>query len=265
MKRIYVLYTLLQFSVLLLYAQEEEIETISVNTDISTHFILSEPIEYVDISTNAVVGDLPASNILRIKPLEDSLDLGVVTIVGEQYMVQYKLEWGSVKEAVKRKKVTRSDGIGIKNLNVKLSKEHMEYFSLEIIKRKPSYFTVKSQGTKMEVKLNNIYTIKDYFFIDISCLNHTNIKYDIDQIRFKIEDKKMVKATNFQQVEIEPEYQLYEDVNAFKKKYRNVFAFPKFTFPDEKVFTIEFAEKQISGRTITLKIDYSDVLNADIL
>jgi len=39
--------------------------------------------------------------------------------------------------------------------------------------------------------------------------------------------------------------------------------FEKFTFPDEKVFTVEVSEKQISGRTVILRIDYADVLNAD--
>ncbi|MCS3332298.1 DUF4138 domain-containing protein (plasmid) [Bacteroides thetaiotaomicron] len=42
-----------------------------------------------------------------------------------------------------------------------------------------------------------------------------------------------------------------------------MFVFEKFTFPDQKVFTIEFSEKQISGRTVKLMIDYEDVLNAD--
>ena len=37
----------------------------------------------------------------------------------------------------------------------------------------------------------------------------------------------------------------------------------KLTFPNDKVLTIEMSEKQISGRTITLEIDYEDVLHAD--
>ena len=35
------------------------------------------------------------------------------------------------------------------------------------------------------------------------------------------------------------------------------------TFPNDKVLSIEISEKQISGRTITLNIDYEDVLYAD--
>ena len=37
----------------------------------------------------------------------------------------------------------------------------------------------------------------------------------------------------------------------------------KMTFPNDKVLTIELSEKQISGRTIYLSVDYEDVLSAD--
>ena len=45
--------------------------------------------------------------------------------------------------------------------------------------------------------------------------------------------------------------------------YRNVIVVKKMTFPNDKVLTIELSEKQISGRTISLSIDYEDVLSAD--
>ena len=37
----------------------------------------------------------------------------------------------------------------------------------------------------------------------------------------------------------------------------------KMTFPNDKLLTIEMTEKQISGRNISLSIDYEDVLSAD--
>ena len=35
------------------------------------------------------------------------------------------------------------------------------------------------------------------------------------------------------------------------------------TFPNDKVLSLELSEKQISGRTISLNLDYEDVLSAD--
>ena len=112
--------------------------------------------------------------------------------------------------------------------------------------------------------LNNIYVLYDHYFLDISVKNESNIDFEIDQIRFKVEDEKITKATNFQQLELSPKFQQNKD-KGFSKSYRNIFVFEKFTFPDDKVFTFEIAEKQMSGRAEVLKIKYKDVLNADNL
>ena len=37
----------------------------------------------------------------------------------------------------------------------------------------------------------------------------------------------------------------------------------KMTSPDEKVLVIELSEKQISGRTVSMSINYEDILAAD--
>ncbi|WP_332911825.1 DUF4138 domain-containing protein [Algoriphagus boritolerans] len=112
--------------------------------------------------------------------------------------------------------------------------------------------------------MNSIYTVDDYIFLDISFTNKTNLKFDLDQLRFKIEDKRITKATNVQSIEIEPEYQLFTP-KSFEKKYHNIYVFKKFTFPNSKVFTIELSESQISGRTLSLEIKYADLLAADTL
>lgn len=44
----------------------------------------------------------------------------------------------------------------------------------------------------------------DYFFIDFSIENKTNIRFDIDEIRVKLADKKLAKATNAQIIELTP-------------------------------------------------------------
>ena len=54
------------------------------------------------------------------------------------------------------------------------------------------------------MRLNNIYSVGDYFFIDFSIENKTNIRFDIDEIRIKLTDKKLAKATNAQTIELTP-------------------------------------------------------------
>ena len=114
----------------------------------------------------------------------------------------------------------------------------------------------------MDIRLNNIYSAGEYFFIDFSVENRTNIRFDIDQIRFKVEDKRQSRATNNQSLELSPAM-ILESGTSFLHGFRNVVVLRKLTFPNDKVLTIELSEKQISGRTITLSIDYEDVLHAD--
>ncbi|WP_018480028.1 conjugative transposon protein TraN [Pontibacter roseus] len=262
MKKLFLLYVL--FALLFSASAQDSLQVVHVHENISTHIVSPEPIQYVDISTDDVAGDIPVANILRVKPKHGGAKPGIITIVGERFLVQYKLAYSRADRADTEVRIDPTRVDDYLNPAVAMSREDMTRFALLALQRKPRFNSVTTKGQGMQARLNNIYTVGDYFFIDVSLRNDTNIPYTVDQIRFKIEDKKVVKATNFQQVELQPSFQLYDTGN-FKRQYRNVFVFRKFTFPEEKVFHIEVAEEQISGRTISLKIDYSDILHADTL
>ena len=112
------------------------------------------------------------------------------------------------------------------------------------------------------MRLNNVYSVGEYFFIDFSVENRTNLRFDIDELRFKLSDKKQQKATNVQDLMLEPVL-LLEKSTSFQHGYRNVVVLKKMTFPNDKVLSIELSEHQISGRTISMTVDYEDVLSAD--
>ena len=48
----------------------EEMEQLTVNEQVTTVITASEPVRFVDISTDKVVGDQPIDNIVRLKPKE---------------------------------------------------------------------------------------------------------------------------------------------------------------------------------------------------
>ena len=121
---------------------------------------------------------------------------------------------------------------------------------------------VATKQHRMTMRLNNIYSVGEYFFLDFSIENRTNIRFDIDEIRVKLCDKKQSKATNVQMIELTPAM-ILDESKRFSKGYRNVIVLKKLTFPNDKILSIEISEKQISGRNITLNIDYEDVLYAD--
>lgn len=240
----------------------EELKVLYINKDVSTHFLAMEDIKYVDISIDKIVGDIPTGNTLRVKPIEEGAS-GVITIVTERFLVQYMLVYTSdISKVYTRFNIPYSDLRSYMNPETNLTKSQMYDYAHRMFISDNKYYDVSAKNNLVKIVLNNIYTFDKYFFIDVSMINRSNIRYDIDQIRFKIEDKKQTKATNYQSIEIMPLMQVNTN-KVFKKNYRNVFVFEKFTFPDEKVFTIEISEKQISGRTILLRVDYADVLHAD--
>ena len=251
------------------FAQQtyEEMERLTVNEQVTTVITATEPIRFVDISTDKIAGDQPINNTIRLKPKEgaheDGEILAIVTIVTERYRTQYALLYTTrLQEAVTDKVVQRMEQTAYHNPAVSLSTEDMYRIARNIWSSPAKWRDVKTKKHRMEMRLNNIYAVGDYFFIDYSVENKTNIRFDIDEIRLKLADKKISKATNNQVIELTPEMQL-EQTQSFKYGYRNILVVKKLTFPNDKILTIEMSEKQISGRTISLNIDYEDVLCAD--
>lgn len=243
-----------------------EMEWLTVNENVTTIVTASEPVKLVDLSTDKIAGDQPIENTVRLKPKEASKDgdiLAIVTIVTERYRTQYGLVYTSkMSEAVTDKEILPVERTAYAHPSVTMSQEEMYRHARRIWNSPARFRDVSCKGHGMRMRLNNIYTCGDYFFIDFSVSNRTNIRFDIDEIRLKLTDKKITKATNSQSIELKPEMML-EKATSFSKGYRNVIVVKKLTFPDEKVLTIEMSEDQISGRTMKLEIDYEDVLSAD--
>ena len=247
----------------------DEMQLLTVNENVTTVITASEPVRFVDISTDKVAGDQPINNTVRLKPKEgmdvhkDGDILAIVTIVTERYRSQYALIYTSrMAEAVTDKTIEVDERTLYNNPAVSMSTEEMVRYARQIWTSPARYRNVSTKKHRMTMRLNNVYSVGDYFFLDFSVNNRTNIKFDIDQLRVKLEDKKTSKATTVQTIELKPEL-ILDPSTSFRSGYRNVIVVKKMTFPNDKILTIELSEKQISGRTIFLSVEYEDVLNAD--
>lgn len=268
MKKLGILF-LSALSVSVSFAQQtyEEMEQLTVNEEVTTIITASEPIRFVDISTDKIVGDQPINNTVRLKPKDgvhaDGEILAIITIVTERYRSQYALLYTTrLQEAVTDKQIQPDEMTAYNNPAVSMSTSDMTKYARNIWNSSARIRNVSSKQHRMIMRLNNIYSVGDYFFIDFSIENKTNIRFDIDEIRFKLADKKQSKATNVQTIELEPAL-ILEQNKTFRYGYRNVAVLKKMTFPNDKVLSIEISEKQISGRSLQLNIDYEDVLSAD--
>lgn len=259
-------------------AQQRAISTlnnlprIEITSGISLHIVSPEPIQKVDISSHALVGDLLESNVLRLKIVPDSVYLllrtpdasVVVTVIGETFIVQYQLCFSPPGLGLTPTllNISPEDCHPLEVSGLGLSTPAMKVHALSLLKNRSTSAIRKADGYGVCTRLNQVYTLGEYIFLDLSFENRTGLRYSIDELRFKVEDKKITKATNAQSVEIAPVWQLYP-LTSFNRNFRNIFVLKKMTFPENKLLNIELTEKQISGRTITLKVKYGDILKAD--
>lgn len=240
--------------------------TIYVNEEVTTHVIMPENIKLVDISTAKIVGNQCADNIVRLKPSGRMIDkelAGTITIIGERHIAQFKVVYtkGPAK-ANSVYNITQDDMRQYTNPDVSMTQGDMARLSWSIFTSRRNKYGIRSTLYGIKARVNNIYTVGDYFFIDFSLKNCSKIKYDIAEIRLKLMDKKELKATNSQTIELTPVYMINHD-KSFQKEYRNVIVLKKLTFPNEKKLRLEISEDQISGRVSYIDINYRDILNAD--
>lgn len=240
--------------------------TVYVNEQVTTHIVMPENIKLVDISTDGIIGNQCADNIVRIKPAGRMYDhelAGTVTVIGERHIAQFNVVY--VKGPAKANSIYNIDlreAKPYKNPDVSMPEGTMAKYAWTISTMPAHFHNIKYKKYGVKGVVNNIYSIGDYFFIDFSLYNKSRIRYDVAEIRVKLSDKKESKATNSQTIELTPVY-ILNNRKSFQSGYRNVIVLDKMTFPDEKILTIEVSENQISGRVLYIPIEYNDILHAD--
>lgn len=285
-----ILYTLLIFITQLFTAQTatkeqliSDLPELEITEGISLHIISPEPIQYVDLSTQQLTGDLPSTQIARIKitHLTGTSDkeenkkafshysngdqIGVITVVGQSFIAQYKAVYRTPENlnTITNIHIQPEEMQPIEFEKMVFSNLELRKFAMDIIQKKSEKNPIREEkNLGLSVQLNNVYVISDYIFLDMTFKNNSNLSYDIEALKFSVEDKKIHKATNNQSIEMTPLFQLNPQKH-FRKNFRNIYGFKKFTYPNSKVMMIRLIEEQLSGRTIEMRINYSDILKAD--
>ena len=255
---------------------------IEITEGINLHIISPEPIQYVDLSTENLTGDLPTSSIARIKITNEQNSelkekkvkpiaffngdkIGIITVVGQSFIAQYKAIYKNSESlnTVTNIHIQPEAMQPVEFDKIIFSNLELRKFAMDIIQKKSENNPIRvEKHFNLSLQLNNVYVISDYIFLDMTFKNNSNLSYDIEALKFSIEDKKIYKATNNQSIEMTPLFQLNPQKH-FKKNFRNIYVFKKFTYPNSKVLMIRLIEEQLSGRTIEMKVNYSDILKAD--
>lgn len=251
---------------------------LEVTFDKTVHIIFPASIKYVDLgSSNIIAGKAGTSeNILRVKAavrqFETETNMGVITEEGSYYTFNIKYADEPEKLSIEMKDFMH-DGVVANRPN-----NSMEIYLKELGSESPRMVylinrsiyknnkrIVKHIGSKrfgIQYLLKGIYSHNGLLYLHTQIKNSTNVSFDIDFIRMKIVDKKVMKQTSVQETVIYPlrAYNFISQVGANKTE-QTVFTIDKITIPNDKQLVIELFEKN-GGRNQSFIVENADLLRA---
>lgn len=106
----------------------------------------------------------------------------------------------------------------------------------------------------MDFSMTGLFIHDNIMYYRLKIENLSDINYTIDQLRLFIRDKRKVKRTASQEIEVKPIY-IYNNTNTIRggMEHSFVIAVPKFTIPDKKYFVVQLSEKN-GGRQLEIDI-----------
>lgn len=252
---------------------------LEVTFEKTVHVIFPVAIRYVDLGSNNIIAGKAGSseNVLRIKSavrsFETETNMAVITEEGSYYTFNIKYADEPEKLNIEMKDFMH-DGIATNRPN-----NSMEIYLKELGSESPRIVylinrsiyqndkrIVKHIGSKrfgIQYLLKGIYSHNGLLYLHTQIKNSTNVPFDIDFIRFKIVDKKMVKQTAVQETVIYP-LRAYNFISLVggNQTERTVFTIDKITIPNDKHLVIELFEKN-GGRNQTFVIENDDLIRAE--
>lgn len=261
---------------------------LSFNKTVS--IIFNSPVRSVDLGSRDIIADKASDveNILKVKSTKlgfNETNFSVITADGKFYsfVANYNeytpllainlaaktpsLTSGRVSLESRSQPINgvdRRDGV-IQFSGVRATQSDVVYNCDRIMHKRRNVRHVGMEANQMEAAVRGVYVEENVVYYKLAMTNKSNINYDIDYIRFFVKDKTSGRSVSRQEIEVQPFY-VYNDaikVVRGKKSIERVYAFPKFTIPDNKQVVIETGEVN-GGRVLSFVLNNSDIMGADL-
>ncbi|TRX30273.1 conjugative transposon protein TraN [Flavobacterium sp. ZT3R18] len=206
-------------------------------------------------------------NILMIKAAQQGFvqtNLTVVTADGQLYSFVLKYDEHCPQLNLILNK-TKSEAQEIYFSSGTGNEENIQKYSKLAFYDKKKLRGEKEVKYDIQFQLSGIFIRDDVMYYRIKIANNSKINYDVDQLRFFIRDNKKVKRTASQEIEIVPIY-ILNNIATIDGESENifVFAFPKFTIPEQKYLAIQLMEKN-GGRHVELHVNNKKLVQVTVL
>lgn len=209
-------------------------------------------------------------NVLQLKaarPGFTETNLTVFTADGDihHFTVNYSKEPGSLVLKIGADRDDESPDSHKLIFQTMLTESDLENYASQIVTAKRSVRFISESKHKIALSLNSIYICDNIIFYHFRIRNSSNINYDIDFLRFYVQDRAKVKRTASQEVDMKPVYVYGDDQQVPANTTQDiVYALEKFTIPDAKRLQIEMFEKN-GGRNLELSIRNKIIVKAKLI
>lgn len=245
------LITLLFINIVVL-AQGQTVDTISVTTDKTVHIQFNSNIVYCDLGSSLVAASIVPSvpSLLRIKAkAEFSTPTNVSIMTADHVFTTFIVKYSTSPEKYLHQIFTTpKPGNNKKNI-------------LEVLNTlRPSLSHIGTREYRLEFNVNSLYIVKDKIYITLAVKNKSNISYQAETINFLTEDITKNRTAN-QRLNLEPLASLGTLSAAPRSQGIITFCLDKLTLPNDKLLRIDIFEKN-GNRNVTLSLTSQDIINA---
>ena len=245
-----------------------EVQSIDITYNKTTSVVFPAVIKSVDRCSRDILAQKAkgVENILQLKAARHSFPQTNLTVITSDGII-HEFTIGYVKEPVTLVLNIVNDKVDISSgpaliFQTDMTETQMQDVASRIVNTNRSVRFVSESNFKIGLSLQGIYIKENVIFYHFKVINRSNINYDVDFLRFFIQDRQKVKRTASQEVDIKPVY-VFGDAEKIKGQSAQdvVYALEKFTIPDAKRLVIEMFEKN-GGRNLTLSIKNKTIVNA---
>lgn len=232
---------------------------IEVGFNKTVHILFPSPVTYIDIGSMDIIAGKAAGaeNVVRVKAairdFPKETNLTVITEDGGYYSFDARYaenpqvathEIGAATSAPPgRADAARRRSRAARSHRTRTSRRSQEDAQRHL-PAQPNRDAAAEKHYGIETEVQGIYVRNDVIYIHLSLYNNSNISFEVEDLHFRIEDRKAAKRTAQQQTPLEL-LRVCNDLHVVRarQRQRTVFALPKFTMPDDKILVLEIVER----------------------
>jgi conjugative transposon TraN protein len=242
-------------------------KSLNISYNKTTSLVFPFSITSVDRGSKDLIAQKASGveNVLQVKAgRKDFTETNLTVITADGILHQFAVTY-SESPASQAINIVANDKPSLILVKDAINEQVVQSKTRVVLRQSASGNVRQQRRDQMVFALQDIFVHENILYYRIHIRNKSSINYDIKSLKFFIKDKKKVKRTSSQEVEINPVFvgNIVETIRGYASN-TIVYAVKKFTIPDGKVLHINLFEDN-GGRNLNLKIDNKDILKTRIL